>query len=58
MQQFLRHKQIWDEKLPPCENPEIQAKNRIFLFATSNYQSYTKFTSRYIFVDDKYDEIS
>ena len=33
------------------------SQNWHFLISTSNYQRYTKFTTRYIFGDDKYDEV-
>ena len=43
---------IWSNlcrKVAPRENPEKQAKMWNFLISTSNYQRYTKFTSRYMF---------
>ena len=45
--------EIWTNlcrKIAPRENPEKQAKNTNFLIATSYYQRYTKFTSRYMFL--------
>ena len=49
MERFLRYNQICDEKLPPHENPEKQAKKWNFLISASNYQRYTKYTPRYMF---------
>ena len=54
---------LWDiiksvTKIAPRENPEKQAKKCNFLISASNYQIYTKLTSRYVLVDEKYDEIS
>ena len=39
---------MW-RNVAPRENPEKQAKEWNFLISASNYQSYTKFTSRYMF---------
>ena len=49
MERLLRYNQICDEKLPPRENPEKQAKKWNFLISASNHKIYTKFTSRYMF---------
>ena len=49
MAQFLRYNQICDEKLPLVKNPVKQAKKWNFFISASNYQRYTKLTSRYMF---------
>ena len=49
MEQFLRYKQICDEKLPLVKIRKNKPKSEIFLISASNYQRYTKFTSRYMF---------
>ena len=58
MERFFRYDQICVEKLPLMKILEKQAKKWIFLISPSKYQKYTKFTSRYMFVDDKCDAIS
>ena len=47
MEQFLRHDQIYDEKLPHMKIRQT-SQNRNSLISTSNYQRYTTFTSRYM----------
>ena len=57
MERFVRYNQICDEKFPLVKIQKKQAKKWNFLISAFNYQRYTKFTSRYVLVDDKYDEI-
>ena len=45
MERFLRHKQIFDKKVAPHENPENKPK-----ISLSQLQRYTKFTFRYMFL--------
>ena len=50
MERFFRYSQICDEKLPIVKIRKKQAKNGNFLISTSNYQRYTKFISKYMFL--------
>ena len=59
MERFLRYDQICVEKLPLTKIRKKQVKKWNFLISASNYQRYTKFTSKYMFfVGEKCDEIS
>ena len=48
MEQFLRYNQMCDEKLPLMKIRK-KAKKWNYLISASNYEIYTKFTSRYMF---------
>ena len=59
MERFLRYDQICVDKLPLVKMRKKQDKKWNFLISASQYQKYTKFTSRYMFfVDDECDAIS
>ena len=49
MERFLKYNQICDEKLPLVKIRKNKPKRGNFLISASNYQRYTKFTSRYMF---------
>ena len=49
MERLLRYNQICDEKMPLVEIRKNKPKSEIFVISASNYQRYTKFTSRYMF---------
>ena len=49
MERFLRYDQICVEKLPLMKIRKKQAKKGNLLISASEYQKYTKFTSRHMF---------
>ena len=58
MERFFRYNPMYDEKLPLVKMRKKQGKNKNFHISNSTYQIYTKFTSRYVFDDGKYGEIT